>query len=178
MERIYHELQLKYLYNKNKHSIFCIHSKQGLYFINVCTLSFYAHISRKCNKLLDLAVFFALWGSVGIKGVRKMLVKLTQGIYSCNRVFRSEWPNNSDCENFAAVIVTIEILVICMQSRQLPISYSITGRRTHHFIFIQYPVGIITSSHMGWAGVSMRHFTGHMWSANMICATLKDLQKD
>ena len=49
-------------------------------FIKVLTCSFYAHRSQKRKKLLDLAVFFVLLGSVRVQAAHKMMVKLTPGL--------------------------------------------------------------------------------------------------
>ena len=48
------------------------------------TSSFYARRSRKCKKLLDLTVFFALLGSSSVKAACRMLMKLTPGFYLTN----------------------------------------------------------------------------------------------
>ena len=52
----------------------------GVNYINMFTRSFYAQGSQKHKKLLELAVFFALLGSVQVKAPCKMLVKLTPGV--------------------------------------------------------------------------------------------------
>ena len=49
----------------------------GVNFINVFTCSFYTHRSQKRKKLLNLTVCYAFLGSLRVKAVCRMLVKLT-----------------------------------------------------------------------------------------------------
>ena len=56
----------------------------GVNFFDVFMCSFYARRSQKRKKLLELTIFFALFGSASVKAVRKMLVKLTPDVCQNN----------------------------------------------------------------------------------------------
>ena len=49
----------------------------GVNFINVLRAAFTLEDPKSSKQLLDLMVFFALLGSVGVKAARRMLMKLT-----------------------------------------------------------------------------------------------------
>ncbi len=49
----------------------------GFNFTNFFMYSFYVSISQKYKMTDYLSVFFALWGSMGLKATRKMLLKST-----------------------------------------------------------------------------------------------------
>jgi len=51
--------------------------RSGLNFTNIFTLSFYIHRSQKRKKTDDFTVFFTLLGSVSVKAVPRMLMKLS-----------------------------------------------------------------------------------------------------
>jgi len=53
----------------------------GLNFINVLPTAFTCADPKTVKKTVKLSIFFTLSGSMSIKAVRKMLVKLTPGLY-------------------------------------------------------------------------------------------------
>jgi len=65
-------------------------------FHQLSTSSFYVHRSQKHKKETDyLTVFFALWGSAGVKIAHGTLMKLTPGLLFIKLYF-CKWTNNID----------------------------------------------------------------------------------
>ena len=54
-------------------------TRQRVNFTNILQAAFTHADPKSVIKLLNLTVFFALLGTVGIKATRRILVKLTQG---------------------------------------------------------------------------------------------------
>ncbi len=69
-----------FLFNSGK-TIFCVF-QSGDNFINILMQSIYTQISKKRKKGNQVITFFLLLGSLSIKAVCKMLVKLNSPIFS------------------------------------------------------------------------------------------------